>query len=210
MKNKIIKIVLIIFTVLLIIPSVIYLFENQTVMGFSTYYDFFIEKNANRIISTIIFLVLFIGMSIIYGIIAKQKIFKDIKEILIYVLIVSAIFAIMLPWTSSDIFYYMGVGELDSQYHQNPYYVTMKEYYNENKNNIDDTIFEQGAKGYWANTTVVYGPMAQLIFKLCTAISFKNIDISLAVFKILNIIIHLANCYLIYKLSNKKIAILYG
>ena len=186
MKNKIIKIVLIIFTVLLIIPSIVYLVKNQTVMGFDTYYNFFIDKNANKIISTIIFLVLFIGMSIIYGVIVKQKPFKAIKEILIYVLIVSAIFAIMLPWTSSDIFYYMGVGELDSRYHQNPYYVTMKDYYNENKNNIDDTIFEQGAKGYWANTTVVYGPMAQLIFKLCTAISFKNVDISLAVFKLLD------------------------
>ena len=202
MKNKIIKIVLIIFTVLLIIPSIVYLVKNQTVMGFDTYYNFFIDKNANKIISTIIFLVLFIGMSIIYGVIVKQKPFKAIKEILIYVLIVSAIFAIMLPWTSSDIFYYMGVGELDSRYHQNPYYVTMKDYYNENKNNIDDTIFEQGAKGYWANTTVVYGPMAQLIFKLCTAISFKNVDISLAVFKLLNLAIHLVNCYLIYKLSN--------
>ena len=139
MKNKIIKIVLIIFTVLLIIPSIVYLVKNQTVMGFDTYYNFFIDKNANKIISTIIFLVLFIGMSIIYGVIVKQKPFKAIKEILIYVLIVSAIFAIMLPWTSSDIFYYMGVGELDSRYHQNPYYVTMKDYYNENKNNIDDS-----------------------------------------------------------------------
>lgn len=210
MKNKIIKIVLIIFTVLLIIPSIVYLVKNQTVMGFDTYYNFFIDKNANKIISTIIFLVLFIGMSIIYGVIVKQKPFKAIKEILIYVLIVSAIFAIMLPWTSSDIFYYMGVGELDSRYHQNPYYVTMKDYYNENKNNIDDTIFEQGAKGYWASTTVVYGPMAQLIFKLCTAISFKNVDISLAVFKLLNLAIHLVNCYLIYKLSNKKFAVIYG
>ena len=80
MKNKIIKIVLIIFTVLLIIPSIVYLVKNQTVMGFDTYYNFFIDKNANKIISTIIFLVLFIGMSIIYGVIVKQKPFKYVKE----------------------------------------------------------------------------------------------------------------------------------
>lgn len=207
MKNKIIKIAMIIFAILLLIPSIVYLAKTQTVMGFDTYYNFFIEKSANKIVSTSVFLILFIGITVIYGIIVKQKVFKDIKEVLIYVLVVSAIFAIMLPWTSSDIFYYMGVGELDSRYHQNPYYVTMKEY---NENEIDDTIFEQGAKGYWANTTVVYGPMAQLIFKLCTAISFKNVDISLAVFKLLNLVIHLVNCYLIYKLSNKKFAVLYG
>lgn len=207
MKNKIIKIAIIIFAILLLIPSIIYLAKNQTVMGFDTYYNFFIDKNANKIISTSIFLVLFIGITVMYGIIVKKNVFKNIKEILIYVLAVSAIFAIMLPWTSSDIFYYMGVGELDSRYRQNPYYVTMKEY---NENDIDDTIFEQGAKGYWANTTVVYGPMAQLIFKLCTAISFKNVDISLAVFKLLNLAIHLVNCYLIYKLSNKKFTVIYG
>ena len=207
MKNKIIKIAMIIFAILLLVPSIMYLAKNQTVMGFDTYYNFFIDKSENKIISTSIFLVLFIGIIVIYGIIVKKNVFKDIKEILIYVLAVSAIFAIMLPWTSSDIFYYMGVGELDSRYHQNPYYVTMKEYH---ENDIDDTVFEQGAKGYWANTTVVYGPMAQLIFKLCTAISFKNVDISLAVFKLLNLVIHLVNCYLIYKLSNKKFAVLYG
>ena len=207
MKNKIIKIAIIIFAILLLVPSIMYLAKNQTVMGFDTYYNFFIDKSENKIISTSIFLVLFIGITVIYGIIVKKNVFKNIKEILIYVLAVSAIFAIMLPWTSSDIFYYMGVGELDSRYDQNPYFVTMKEY---NENDIDDTIFEQGAKGYWASTTVVYGPMAQLIFKLCTAISFKNVDISLAVFKLLNLAIHLVNCYLIYKLSNKKFAVIYG
>ena len=83
MKNKIIKIVLIIFTVLLIIPSIVYLVKNQTVMGFDTYYNFFIDKNANKIISTSIFLVLFIGITVIYGIIVKKNVFKNIKEILI-------------------------------------------------------------------------------------------------------------------------------
>ena len=210
MKNKIIRMAMVIFAMLLLIPSIVYLAKNQTVMGFDTYYNFFIDESANKLISTSVFLILFIGITVTYGIIIKQKVLKNIKEILIYVSILSIIFAIMLPWTSSDIFYYMGVGELDSQYHQNPYYVTMNDYYNENKNNIDDPIFEQGAKGYWANTTVVYGPMAQLIFKLCTLISFKNVVISLVVFKLLNIVIHLANCYLIYKMSNKKFAVIYG
>lgn len=39
----------------------------------------------------------------------------------------------MLPWTSSDVFYYMGVGELDGVYNQNPYYVTMKDYYTQKR-----------------------------------------------------------------------------
>lgn len=211
MKNKVIKMSFIIVSILLIVPSIIYLVQNKTLMGFYTYYNFFINKEVSKIISTSIYLVLYIIITIIYiKIISKKEIFKDIKQILKYVALISIIFGVMLPWTSSDIFYYMGVGELDSEYNQNPYYITMKEYYNENQENIDDTILEQGSRGYWANTTVVYGPIAQFIFKICTSISFKNIDICFAIFKIVNIVVHLVNCYLIYKLSNKKFAIIYG
>ena len=117
----------------------------------------------------------------------------------------------MIPWTSSDIFYYMGVGELDSQYGQNPYYITIEQYYSENSNKINDEIMEQAKDNFWANTTVVYGPISQIIFKLCTKISNKNINICIITFKFINILIHLLNCYLIYKISNKKIfSVIYG
>lgn len=211
MKNKIIKILFIILSVLLVIPSIIYMVQNKTVMGFDTYYNFFINKESNKILSTVIYLILFVALMALYlMLIGKKEQFKDIRQILKYIAIISIIFAIMLPWTTSDIFYYMGVGELDSQYGQNPYYVTMKEYYEQNQENVNDDILEQGAYGFWADTTVVYGPIAQLIFKICTAISFKNIDVCLAIFKTLNVIVHLANCYLIYKLSNKKFTLIYG
>ena len=223
MKNKIIKILFIILSILIVMPSIIYMAQNKTVMGFDTYYNFFINKESNKALSTIIYLILFVALMALYvTLIRKKEQFKDIKQILKYVAIISIIFVIMLPWTSSDIFYYMGVGELDSQYGQNPYYVTMKEYYGKtqksmdteqninNEKEVDDDILKQGANGYWSNTTVVYGPIAQLIFKICTAISFKNIDVCLLIFKILNVIVHLANCYLIYKLSNKKFALIYG
>ena len=53
----------------------------------------------------------------------------------------------MLPWTSSDIFYYMGVGELDSVYKQNPYYISMQEYsMNEPQAIENDEIFKQRSK----------------------------------------------------------------
>lgn len=211
MKNKIIKVLFIVFAIILTIPSIIYILQNKTVMGFNTYFNFFINKETDKILSTVIYLAVFISLMIMYLITLKQKkLFKNIRQILKYVGIVSIIFAIMLPWTTSDIYYYMGVGELDSQYNQNPYYVTMKQYYEDNKENINDTILEHGVDGVWANTTVVYGPIAQLIFKMCTAISLKNIDLCLLIFKILNLVIHLANCYLIYKLSNKKFAVIYG
>ena len=143
--------------------------------------------------------------------IGKNKIFQNIKQLLIYVGVISLIFMVMLPWTSSDIFYYMGVGEIDSVYHQNPYYVIIEDVYNENKGNIQDEILEKNVTNPWSSTTVVYGPMAQLLFKITTKISFKNVDLCLFMFKIINVLLHILNCYLIYKITKKiKFSIIYG
>ena len=212
MKDKKLKIAFIIVSLLFAIPSILYWMQNKTVMGFSTYFNFFINTNSNKIVSTIIYLILFVAMMIIYlYMIKKKNVFKDIKQILTYVAIISILFMMILPWTTSDVFYYMGVGELDAVYGQNPYYVTIEEYYQANSDNIHDTILEQSATNVWADTTVVYGPVAQLLFKICSFVSLKNVDICLFVFKLLNVIVHIANCYLIYKISGKKkFAIIYG
>ena len=204
MKNRKFKIIFIILSLLFAMPSIIYLIQNKTVINFNTYYNFFINTNINKIFSTIIYLIIFIAMMITYFyIIKKREIFKDIKEVLKYITIISIIFVIILPWTSSDIFYYMGVGELDSVYKQNPYYVTIKQYYDDNFEKINDTILEKSASNVWADTTVVYGSIAQIIFKICSFISMKNVDICLLAFKLLNLIVHIANCYLIYKISKR-------
>lgn len=211
MKNKIVKISFVILSILLIIPSLIYLISNKTVMGFDIYFDFFLNNNINKVISTLAFLILFILLTIIYFIIYKIDCFKNIKRILIFITLIGIIFTIMLPWTSSDIFYYMGVGELDAKYNQNPYYITMRDYYTENEENLDDDILVQGATNYWGNTTVVYGPIAQLFFKACSLLSMKNITVALFIFKFTNLLIHIINTYLFYRISGKKkFAILYG
>ena len=211
MKNRIIKISFIILSILLIIPSIIYLIQNKTIMGFDIYFNFFLNNNISKVLSTSVFLILLIALTILYFIINKLKCFKDIKSILIFITIIGAIFTIMLPWTSSDVFYYMGVGELDARYHENPYYVTMRDYYTQNEENIEDDILLQGATNYWGNTTVVYGPIAQFFFKMCSLLSMKNITIALFIFKFINLIIHIANSYFMYKISGKKsFAVLYG
>ena len=207
------KILFVILSILFIIPSIIYLIKNGTVLGFENYYNFFIDDGKNKLLSTIVYLTIFLSLSAIYlYFINKKDSFKNIKQLLIYVVGVSAIFLVMLPWHSSDIFYYMGVGELNSVYGQNPYYETIKKYGNENPKVIEnDSIMKQGYMNYWSNTTVVYGPIAQLIFSVVTKISFKNINFCLLLFKLLNLIVHLLNCYLIYKITKKlKFSIIYG
>lgn len=212
MKNKILKTTFIILNILLIIPTIIYLIKNKAILGFNTYYNFFINEEVSKIISTTIYIAIITAIFAIYLKILKNKnIFKNIKQILIFIAIISTITAIILPSTSSDVFYYMGVGELDGVYHQNPYYVTMREYYDANQEEIEDEILTQGVNTYWSWTTVVYGPIAQLIFKISSLLSVKNVALCLAIYKLINIIAHLANSYLIYKITGKKIfSILYG
>lgn len=211
-KKNGIKGVFITLSILFIFPSIIYLVNNKTIVEFNNYYNFFINDGSYKALSSLIYLLIFLGMSAIYiFFIKKENSFLNFKKLFIYILIVGIIFVIMLPWTSSDIFYYMGVGELDAEYNQNPYYTTMKEYYDQNSEKIDDKIFEKGAHNYWANTVVVYGPVAQFIFRILAKISFKNIDVCILVFKLVNLLFHMLNCYLIYVMTKKlKHVIIYG
>ena len=207
------KILFVILSIAFIIPSILYLIKNGTVLGFENYYNFFIDDGENKILSTMVYLIFFLSLSAIYlYFINKNDSFKNIKQLLIYIAGVSIIFLAMLPWHSSDIFYYMGVGELNSVYGQNPYYETIKKYVDDNPEVIEkDSIMKQGNINFWSNVTVVYGPVAQLIFSGISKISFKNVNFCLLLFKILNLIVHLLNCYLIYKITKKKIfSVIYG
>ena len=211
--NSICKILFMIFSTLIIIPSIVYFYRKLTILGFNNYYNFFINDGKNKAFSTIVYLCIFIILSTFYlYFINKKGAFKNIKQLLKYVVGVSIIFIAMVPWHSSDIFYYMGVGELNSVYKQNPYYKTIKQYVDEKPKVMkDDSIMKQGYMNYWSNTTVVYGPIAQLIFSIFTKISFKNLDVCLIIFKLINAIIHLLNCWLIYKITRKiKFSIIYG
>lgn len=113
---------------------------------------------------------------------------------------------------SSDVFYYLGVGRLESEYNQNPYYTTIKQFVDENNHELNkDTVLAQGYINYWSDTAVVYGPIWQIICKGIGALSFGNIDIGLLVFKLVNATVHIMNCYLIYKITGKKVfALIYG
>ena len=211
MKNKITKFVFVLLNILFAVPSVVYFIKYKTLFGFNIENNFFLDLFLNNIVATITYTILFVLLMIFYSLLLKNDIFKNTKQTFMYIAIISVIYVFIVPWTSTDIFYYIGVGELDGVYHQNPYYVTMAEYYNENKDIINDEILESGAKNCWASTTVIYGPIAQMIFSFCSRISFKNTTLAIFNFKIFNLIIHMLNCYLIFKLCNKKIySLMYG
>ena len=213
-ENK--KILLIIFaiaSIMFAIPSIIYMINNGTVLNFDEYFKFCLN-DSNRLGQTTIYIIILTILTITYFLIIKnrEKIFKNNKQMYIYIAIISLIFVVVLPIISSDVFYYLGIGRLDSKYGQNPYYVTIKDFVDEN--NIDlstDTTLAEGYRNYWSDTTVVYGPIWTMICKIVSGITFGNIDIALLVLKLLNVGVHILNCYLIYKISGKKIfTLIYG
>lgn len=213
-ENK--KILLIIFaiaSIMFAIPSIIYMINNGTVLNFDEYFKFCLN-DSNRLGQTTIYIIILTILTITYFLITKnrEKIFKNNKQMYIYIAIISLIFVVVLPIISSDVFYYLGIGRLDSKYGQNPYYVTIKDFVDEN--NIDlstDTTLAEGYRNYWSDTTVVYGPIWTMICKIVSGITFGNIDIALLVLKLLNVGVHILNCYLIYKISGKKIfTLIYG
>lgn len=213
LKEKIYLIVFAIFSFLFITPSIIYMTKNKTVLNF--YNEFcFLLNNSNRLFQAFIYTIIILGMIGIYYIIIKKrnKIFKNIKQIYITISIISLIFVFTIPFWCSDVFYYLGVGRLEAEYHQNPYYTTMKEYVDSNNVNINnDTVMQKGYNNYWSETTVVYGPIWTIICSIIAKLSLGNIDFGLFIFKLCNVLAHMLNCYLIYKISNKKIfTIAYG
>lgn len=205
------KTLLIISILLMATPSVVYLIKNKTILNFTEWFTFFLIIPNNYIESTV-------GAIIFGGLLAiaiysyfkivknSNKEFKNLKQIIIYVLIVTCVFAIMLPFTTSDIFYYIGTGWIDSNYDKNPYYTTVEEVRLENPN---DEILQR--TGVWEKQVVVYGPLWAFICRILSFFSFGNATVALYIFKIAAIMIHILNTILVYKITKKnKFTLLYG
>lgn len=214
LKN--VKTLFIISAIIFAIPSCVYLLKNKTLLNFdgNLEYCFLLTNNIDRLYQSIIYTIIITIMVLSYFIIIKyrKQIFQNVKQIFILITIVSSIFVFVIPFWCSDVFYYLGIGRLSEKYHQNPYYIDMKSYIDNNEINIEkDTVIQKGYKNYWSKTTVVYGAIWTIICSLISFLSFGKLELGLLIFKIINLLIHLGNCYLLYKISKKKVfPILYG
>lgn len=214
-ESIILKILFVLASVMFAVPSIIYYINNKTVFQFDQWFKFLLN-NTDRFEQTIIYLIVLTILTILYIILIKnrKKIFKNTKTIFIFIAIIAIIFIAVIPFTCSDIFYYLGIGRINSEYGQNPYYTTIKDFVDTGDNSkylVQDSVLAQGYINDWADSTVVYGPIWTLICNIVARLSFGNIDIGLLVFKLINVIVHIFNCYLIYKITNKKIfALIYG
>lgn len=119
---------------------------------------------------------------------------------------ISFIFMLILPFLSSDIYYYIGDSWLAAKYNQNPYYIAVSDL---QEQGINDEILDN--TGYWKNTTSVYGPLWNSVAKFLVSFSFGNLTVALLIFKLASYLIHVLNSYLIYKITkSSKHMLLYG
>lgn len=214
-KKNIIKIAYIYSALLFAIPSYYYILTNRTLNdpGFEFRFLF---SNSNKEMQAIMYGAIITLMLGLYLIILKNRkeLFNRFKDVFIYTLIFSSIFILIMPIFSHDVYYYMGIGRLNSQYKQNPYYISMKEYVENEPNKVDltkDEVLKVGYKHYWGKSKVVYGPTWTLICAILSKLNFGNIEICFLIYKFANFTIHILNCYIIYKISKKKLfALIYG
>lgn len=210
-KNIDVKIIYLIITIVFTIPSILYLLKYKSIINFNSWFTYFLRDPVSKVesvISGIIFFCLISLLSILMILIIKNntKIFRTKKRMFVFITVVSILFGIILPFTTSDIFYYIGTGQLDAKYGENPYYTSVKELRNQG---IQDEILNR--TGVWEGQTVVYGPLWALLCKIFATLSFNSSLLSLYVFKLFSIIAHISICILIYKITNKeKYVILYG
>lgn len=215
-KENIFKILYVIAAIVFVSPSIDYLFKYKTVFDFRQWFKYLLD-DSDRWNQTFLYIAILLVITIIYILIIKyrEKLFKNIKQILIYTGVIGFIYLFTIPFMCSDVFYYMGIGRIDSAYNQNPYYTTIKEYVDENKDEVPeirkDTVLLQGYINDWSEDTTVYGPVWQLVCKGLSFLSFGNLDVGVLIFRLVNLTVHLLNCYLIYKITGKKIfALIYG
>jgi len=210
-KSKILLYLMIIITIILCIPSILYLIENKTVDGFDAYYTYTLKPWDNLktgLINGIIVISLLVIMSTLYILIIKKQneIFNSRKQILIFIIIISFLFMLILPYLSDDIYYYIGDSWISAEYNENPYYTSVQDLKNKG---INDEILRN--TGYWSATTTIYGPVWNGIAKFLVSLSFGSLTAALFIFKIASYLIHILNCYIIYKLTkSNKYILLYG
>ena len=125
--------------------------------------------------------------------------FQNFKSILIAAGIVGLAFAMILPNTSKDVFFYMGSGRAFDRYDINPYTTSIAEI-----DDVEASDYIIKAVGNQSVYTFVYGPIFLTICGLLSKISFSSLLVFLYEFKILNLIAYLITVYLVYLLTKKK------
>lgn len=204
------KIIFLSVSIALLLPTIYYVVRGAGIFNLVTDFSFFYLAGNNeitipKIIGTGAFLLVFILLFVLYLKIVKKeaKLFQTNQSLACFVILISIVFACVLPMNSTDIFYYMGTGWSEAKYDVNPYYTSVEQVIQENEEAKRDEILLKTPK-IWRNDTVVYGPVWPMICKVLSGLSAGSLPLALAIYKLFNLMIHLFNCYILHKMTKKK------
>ena len=145
-----------------------------------------------------------------FGIFLQIVIFKNVnfskaefKQIIFYGIIFNIFLLPLLPLTSTDLFNYIARGRIISIYSENPYLVPYSLF--------QDDAFYFSLETVWSSNTLIYGPFFVVLSGFLTAIMKENLIAPIYLFKLLFLVINIANSYLIYRITfSKKSTLLYA
>lgn len=213
-----IKILFIGLCLCLAIPSCMYIIKGKSIINLTSSFSFFINPSnkiltPQKIIETVLFMGLWIGIGAcyIYFVRKSDKIFKTWKSAIMVIAIVAILFTVILPMTSTDIFYYIGTGWSEAHYKVNPYYTSVDDLIIQNEQASTDVMLLK-MKGTWSYQKIVYGPIWPLVCKILSMCSNGNLSVALIIYKLFNLLLHFINSYIVYKMTggSKKYTLMYA
>lgn len=192
-------------------PSILYLLEHKTIYGFEFECTYFYKiAQGNRRLNAIALFVLFSLLFMIYFRILKKRkqLFETPKKMFVYIIGISFLFLIVIPYASKDVYAYIANGWTTAHYGVNPYEVSVGEV--EDIYGNQDQMLHKVAN-VWRYERFIYGPLWIIISKTLVSFSFGSVGLALMIFKLVSFGMHIANCLLIYKITGKKLhVLLYG
>lgn len=212
-KRKLPVILYILLSIIFMLPSIVYLVKNKTVYNFIYMFTYFFRiptTTLEKLCNALMYFGLFSFLFLLYFKIIKNsgKIFKNVKNLMIIIAIITLLFVFVIPYMSSDVYSYIANGWTAAHYGENPYYVPTGEI--TAKTGTLDEMHRKVAN-CWRTEPAIYGPLWTSICTGLSALSFGNLDVALLIYKLANAIVHILNCILIYKITRRKsLVVLYG
>ncbi len=116
-----------------------------------------------------------------------------LPHLLLLTLLFSLPLLIAFPINSTDLYWYVIRGRISSVHRQNPYVSVPGQF-------ADDPFLMPA--GEWANDITPYGPLWEMAAAAITAVAPHNLYLSLLLFKLLALCLHLIAAFLIWQLTN--------
>ena len=205
---KITAIFFVIISLLIMIPSIIFnvLHNNDKIINYvdSNIFYGLINKPIDK--QYPIFLIVTIILTILFLLMCKfrKRVFKSTKSLIQFIIIIGAIYAIMIPTSSCDIYSYIASGRIQTKYHENPYYTSTLDIMNKNP---EDKIMYNVARCWW-NEKSIYGPYWMLITNLYSVFSGNSIFAAIYVYKLMAFLLFILSIFLIKKITKNDLYVM--